>query len=158
MSINKLVLTIAYCFCAMAAANAKVAYVYSSKPMLEVNSIKYSNNGTTIVFFNCQSAPKCMYAVGDGGMRFKALSLSYAKEKGELSVTFEPIPFGNKAIDVVAHCDNLEEVFLPNSVEQIGAFAFYASKNLNHIIMPDGVKVMHRAFDGCSSLYLNNKQ
>lgn len=105
MSIDKLFVAIVCCFFTTAASNAKVAYVYSSKSMLEVNSIKYSNNGTTIVFFNCQSAPKCIYAVGDGGKRFKALSLSYAKEKGELSVTFEPIPFGNKAIDVVAPGD-----------------------------------------------------
>ena len=47
---------------------------------------------------------------------------------------------------------NLEKVFLPESVQQIGESAFYYCTSLTTIYLPKGLQYIDSSFSGCSSL------
>ncbi len=52
-----------------------------------------------------------------------------------------------------AGCDELEEIVIPESVEEIRDYAFVFNKKLKKVVLPDGVKTIgKRAFACCLSL------
>ena len=56
-----------------------------------------------------------------------------------------PLPFKN--------CSTITSVVIPNSVKNIGYWAFYCCENLKSIVFPDSVEIYQYAFCGCTSLH-----
>ncbi len=51
------------------------------------------------------------------------------------------------------YCRTLRSITLPESVESVGALAFYACESLSEVALPEGLKLIgERAFEGCFAL------
>ncbi len=56
------------------------------------------------------------------------------------------------ADDAVAHCQNLTNVYLPDSIKNIGDYAFSDCGNLHYINLPDGIEKIGRGTFGSSGI------
>ena len=67
------------------------------------------------------------------------------------------IPYGIKKIAGFSSCENVMKVDIPNSVEEIEAYAFYGCKKLENIELPDSInKIGIAGFSKCEKLQTIN--
>lgn len=86
------------------------------------------------------------------GIRFGSLCPRFEPEYGS-GVTCSVIHIPQTVNDVIFCNSQIEEIFLPKSLTEIGMQRFYGCKNLKAVHIPNGLKTIGMgAFDGCSSL------
>ena len=119
-------------------------------------TIPASAESSFSTYYGCTEVEEIVYSAGTGEMYTisnDSHRLPYIARENLKKVSFEE---GITRICNVAlkNCYALEEVKFPDSLEEIGASAFYGCSGWSDIMdLPDKLKVIGaNAFDGCSSL------
>ena len=112
------------------------------------NEIWYTSTDGEIVQFNADKLDVTVlsntYNNGKGIIRFSADVTSIEGDSF--------VPFSDE-LDIVAKCSNLRSIAIPNSVTEIGDYAFNRCAHLKGIDIPNSVVAIgDNAFNGCSSL------
>lgn len=113
-------------------------FMYASSKKIVVNGIKYRLDGDIAVVYECvKETPNIVIPseVTYGGKKYIVVKI------------------GGCAFDNEVNMNIIETIVLPNTIREIGNFAFRGNKNLRSINIPNGVfSIGGSAFENCESL------
>lgn len=101
---------------------------------------------------------KIIICEGITGIRSKSGAAGEYLVKGGTYENLKEIVLPNTidelGIGCFANQTNLEIINIPNSIKKIPDYAFYNCENLNKVVLPDGIKIIgNYAFYNCDKLY-----